>query len=47
MRNEIEIERIRALKMFLKETKEGKFPGPENSSNLEKNAFTEFVKKIS
>ena len=46
MRDDIEIERIRALKMFIKETKGGKFPGPENSSNLEKNALMEFLKKI-
>jgi len=46
MRNDIEIERVRALKAFIKDTLEKKFPAPENSVNVDKKILQEFVKKI-
>ena len=46
MKDNIEIERIRALKAFVKDSLEGKFPASENSVNVEEKVLQEFLKKI-
>ena len=46
LRNEIKIERVRALKAFKKDSMSGKFPGKKQSSNLDKMQFEEFLNKI-
>jgi 3-methyl-2-oxobutanoate hydroxymethyltransferase len=46
LRNEIKIERVRALKAFRKDSMSGKFPGKKQSSNLEKIQFEEFLNKL-
>jgi 3-methyl-2-oxobutanoate hydroxymethyltransferase len=46
MKDEIEVERVRALKAFVKDSFEGKFPGPENSVNVDEKILQEFVEKI-
>ena len=46
LRNEIKLERIRALKAFKKDSMSGKFPGKKQSSNLNKIQFVEFLNKL-
>ena len=46
LRNEIKIERIKALKAFKKDSIGGKFPGKKQSSNLNKLQFEEFLNKL-
>ena len=46
MKDEIEIERVRALKAFIKDSLEGKFPGPENSVNVSEEILENFKKKL-
>ena len=46
LRNEIKLERVRALKAFKKDTMSGKFPGKKQSSNLDKKQLDEFLSKI-
>ena len=46
MREDIEIERVKALKAFVKDSLEGKFPGPKNSVNVDEQILHEFVKKL-
>ena len=46
MREDIEIERVKALKAFVKDSLGGKFPGPENSVNVDEQILQEFVKKL-
>ena len=46
MREDIEIERVKALKAFVKDSLGGKFPGPENSVNVDEQILHEFVKKL-
>ena len=46
MKDEIEVERVRALKAFIKESLEGKFPASENSVNVDEKVLQEFLKKI-
>jgi 3-methyl-2-oxobutanoate hydroxymethyltransferase len=46
LRNEIKIERVRALKAFRKDSMSGKFPGKKQSSNLDKIQFEEFLNKL-
>ena len=46
LRNEIKIERIKALKAFKKDSITGKFPGKKQSSNLEKKEFEEFINQL-
>ena len=46
LRNEIKIERVRALKAFRKDSMSGKFPGKKQSSNLDKIKFEEFLNKL-
>jgi len=46
LKNEIKIERIRALKAFKKDSMAGKFPGKKQSSNLNKKEFESFLDKL-
>ena len=46
MKDEIEIERVKALKAFIKDSLEGKFPGPENSVNVSEEILENFKKKL-
>ena len=46
LRNEIKLERIRALKAFKKDSMSGKFPGKKQSSNLDKIKFKEFLNQL-
>ena len=46
LRNEIKVERIKALKAFKKDSMTGKFPGKKQSSNLDKNQFEEFLNQL-
>ena len=46
LRNEIKLERVKALKAFKKDSMNGKFPGKKQSSNLEKKQFEEFLEQI-
>jgi len=46
LRNEIKLERIRALKAFKKDSMSGKFPGKKQSSNLDKIQFEEFLNQL-
>ena len=46
LRDEIKIERIKALKAFKKDSMTGKFPGKKQSSNLEKKQFEKFLDQI-
>ena len=46
MKDDLEVERVRALKAFIKDSLNGKFPGPENSVNVEEKVLQEFLKKI-
>ena len=46
LRNEIKLERVRALKAFKKDTMSGIFPGKKQSSNLDKKQLDEFLSKI-
>ena len=46
MKNEVEFERVRALKAFVQDSLDGKFSGPENSVNIDEKILQEFVKKI-
>jgi 3-methyl-2-oxobutanoate hydroxymethyltransferase len=46
MRQDIEVERVIALKAFIKDILDKKFPGPENSVNVEEKVLHEFIKKI-
>ena len=46
LRNEIKNERVKALKAFKKESMNGKFPGKNQSSNLEKKQFEEFLDQL-
>ena len=46
LRENIEIERVKALKLFIKDSIEGKFPTKENSVNVDENVLKEFLSKI-
>ena len=46
LRNQIENERVKALKSFKKESMSGKFPGKNQSSNLNVKEFEEFLEKL-
>ena len=46
MKDEIEIERVKALKAFIKDSLDGKFPGPENSVNVSEEILENFKKKL-
>jgi len=46
LRNEIKLERVRALKAFKKDAMSGIFPGKKQSSNLDKKQLDEFLGKI-
>ena len=46
LRDEIKIERVKALKAFKKDTMTGKFPGKKQSSNLEKKQFEKFLDQL-
>ena len=46
LRNQIEIERVKALKSFKKESMSGKFPGKKQSSNLNVKEFEKFLEKL-
>ena len=46
LRQEIKIERLKALKAFKKDSMTGKFPGKKQSSNLEKKQFEKFLDQI-
>ena len=46
LRNEIKIERVKALKSFKKDSMTGKFPGKKQSSNLEKKQFEKFLDQL-
>ena len=46
LRNEIKLERVKALKAFKKDSMNGKFPGKKQSSNLEKKQFDEFLDQL-
>ena len=46
MKDNIEVERVKALKAFVKESLEGKFPAAKNSVNVDENVLQEFFKKI-
>ena len=46
LRNEIKNERVKALKAFKKDSMNGKFPGKNQLSNLEKKQFEEFLDQI-
>lgn len=46
MKDNIEVERVKALKAFVKESLEGKFPAAKNSVNVDENVLQEFLKKI-
>ena len=45
-RNNIEVERVKALKAFVKESLEGKFPAAENSVNVDEKVLQDFLKRI-
>jgi len=46
LRNEIKLERVKALKAFKKDSINGKFPEKKQSSNLEKKQFEEFLNQL-
>jgi len=46
LRQEIKIERLKALKAFKKDSMTGKFPGKKQSSNLEKKQFEKFLDQL-
>ena len=46
MKDNIEVERVKALKAFVKESLEGKFPAVENSVNVDEKVLQEFLKRI-
>ena len=46
MKDDIEIERVKALKAFIKDSLEGKFPGTENSVNVNEEILENFKKKL-
>jgi 3-methyl-2-oxobutanoate hydroxymethyltransferase len=46
MKDNIEVERVKALKAFVKESLEGKFPAAENSVNVDEKSLQEFLKRI-
>ena len=46
LRNEIKIERVKALKAFKKDSMSGKFPSKKQSSNLDKSQFEEFLNQL-
>jgi 3-methyl-2-oxobutanoate hydroxymethyltransferase len=46
MREEIEIERVNALKKFVKESQEGLFPSDAHSVNVDQNILDNFLKNI-
>ena len=46
MKDNIEVERVKALKAFVKESLEGKFPAAENSVNVDEKVLQEFLKRI-
>jgi 3-methyl-2-oxobutanoate hydroxymethyltransferase len=46
LRNEIKLERVKALKAFKKDSMNGKFPGKKQSSNLEKKQFKKFINQL-
>ena len=46
IKNEIKIERVRALKAFKKDSITGKFPEKKQSSNLNKKEFYNFLKRL-
>ena len=46
LRENIEIERVKALKLFIRDSIEGKFPTKENSVNVDENVLKEFLSKI-
>ena len=46
LRNEIKLERVKALKAFKKDSMNGKFPGKKQSSNLDKTQFEKFLDQL-
>ena len=46
LREEIKIERLKALKAFKKDSITGKFPAKKQSSNLEKKQFEKFLDQL-
>jgi 3-methyl-2-oxobutanoate hydroxymethyltransferase len=46
MRQEIEVERVKALREFVKESKEGLFPDAKRTVNVDKTTLENFLKKI-
>ncbi len=46
LRNEIKLERVKALKAFKKDSMNGKFPGKKQSSNLEEKLFKKFLEQL-
>ena len=46
LRNQIKIERVRALKAFKKDSIKGKFPGKKQSSYLNKKEFDNFLNQL-
>ena len=46
LRNQIKIERVKALKAFKKDSMNGKFPSIKNSSNLNKEDFENFLEQL-
>ena len=46
LREEIEIERVKALREFVKESKEGLFPSDKHCVNVDRTILEDFLKKI-
>ena len=46
LRNEIKLERVKALKAFKKDSIKKNFPEKNQSSNLEKKLFEEFLNQL-
>ena len=46
LRNEIKLERVKALKAFKKDSMTKKFPGKKQSSKLEKKQFEKFLDQL-
>ena len=46
MKDNIEVERVKALKAFVKESLEGQLPAAENSVNVDEKSLQEFLKRI-
>ena len=46
MRDNLEIERVKALRAFIKDSLDGKFPAAENSVSVDDATLQEFIKKL-